>query len=99
MIIAREVDEMFIVSELEYDGVLYSVTFVVEDDMGDLVENALVSIGSIEKLTDENGSVVFYDFPSGSYDYEVTKDGYEDFEGNVSILNEDVSEIVVLTPY
>lgn len=65
-----------------------SLTVVVQDKNGDSISNASVSISGPEtqsSSTGDNGEAVFDPIPAGEYEITVSKDGYFDGTGSVSI--------------
>ena len=75
----------------------YDLTFVVQDENNNLVENAEVYLeGRSIKLTDANGEVTYTDVPEDTYNYSVSKDGYTDKAHEVTIDGSDKTENVTL---
>ena len=76
---------------------LYSITFNVTDENSNAVEGAKVSIdGSSELTTNSNGKATI-DTSNGSYDYTVSKDGYNDKSGSFKVAGEALTENVTLS--
>lgn len=73
--------------------VFYEVTFIVEDEDGASINNATITLGEV---TNPVGDYVF-EVEAGIYDYLVTADDYFDVEGDVEVVDDDVTEIVVMT--
>ncbi|TVR38076.1 MAG: T9SS C-terminal target domain-containing protein [Bacteroidia bacterium] len=71
----------------------YTLTFVVEDHDGNPVNNAVISL---DDLTNPEGNYVFPDLPPGSYNFSAIAEGYESAEGVVDIVDEDLTEIIIL---
>ncbi len=79
------------------DGLIYSLTFEVIDEKSAFLEGAEVLVeGQGSKKTGSEGRVVFEDLEPGLYSYEVSKTGYEDQGGAVSIEDGDLLEPVTL---
>ncbi|QGU00318.1 hypothetical protein SYNTR_1724 [Candidatus Syntrophocurvum alkaliphilum] len=66
----------------------------VEFNVG--IYDALVSINGDEELTVWPGEVEF-DLEEGTYSYTITKTGYEDVTGSVTVIESDIIESVTLT--
>jgi protocatechuate 3,4-dioxygenase beta subunit/thiol-disulfide isomerase/thioredoxin len=78
----------------------YSVTFNVADSEGNGVENAEVYVsGQGSLITNEYGEVIFQNVYPGSYNYNVVAETLIPYEGNITIVDEDVTENVVLEDY
>gem|GEM_PF-2921994 len=76
----------------------YSVTFEVKDELGNSLENAVVSLENfISQTTNNLGNVVFENVAPNSYDYVVEKEGYTSDSGNISVVDANVTETSVLT--
>ncbi len=69
-----------------------TVTFDVEDEWGNEIENAIITFDD-EKY--EPGKYVFEKIESGTYDYKVEKQEYFPFEGEV-VVDDDVTVEVIL---
>ncbi|MDD4672130.1 MAG: M14 family zinc carboxypeptidase [Bacteroidales bacterium] len=74
---------------------VYNVTFYVYDEEQD-VENAIITFTGRQGITDANGEYVFGGVASGTYPYTITCDGYNNKEGSVTVVSEDVNEEVLL---
>nr|MDA3865656.1 carboxypeptidase regulatory-like domain-containing protein [Salinivirgaceae bacterium] len=66
----------------------YTVTFTVVDEVSAAVENASISIDGNELTTDGSG-VATVDLINGSYDYTITKAGYDEYTGSVTVTDSD----------
>lgn len=65
-----------------------TLTVVVQDSGGNSITNASVSISgpqSSSGSTGDNGEVTFDPIPAGEYEITVTKDGYFDGTGSVTV--------------
>ena len=71
----------------------YVLTFIVEDESGDPVTDAIITLDGDEY---DAGFYVFEDFPPAAYEYLVSKDGYFDNNGTADVIDSDVSITVVL---
>jgi hypothetical protein len=76
-------------------GSYYSITFHVTDAMGN-VANASVIINSVWYNTNTEGIYVHSNLEAGDYNYTISKSGYQDVSGTVTITNSDVTEDVLL---
>ena len=74
---------------------IYTLAFVVEDENSQTVENASISINSAILTTDVNGEATI-DLPDGTYSYTITKAGYSDATGSVTISGAGITENVTL---
>jgi len=71
----------------------YTATFEVQNQAGEPLENAVISVNGI---TGEPGEYVFDEMEVGTYDYVVSKEGYLDATGQFVIADEDVTVEVVM---
>jgi hypothetical protein len=71
----------------------YNVNFVVEDENGNPLNNAMVTLG---ETTNATGDYLFEEIEAGTYDYEVALDGYLTATGQVNVVDEDVTVTVML---
>lgn len=71
------------------------VTFLVKNTDEDLVEEAEVLIGSLAQNTDVSG-VANYLLMPGEYDFEVSKDTYQDYFGDFTLTSQDINITVIL---
>ena len=75
----------------------HDVTFnVMDDETGDTLSGALVELDSMSSTTDGSGQVVFNDVEEGSYNWEVSKEGYHS-ESSSILVDEDKIVDVPLT--
>ncbi len=72
----------------------YTVTFYIEDEDGNLIENAVVTFNGIEN---KPGDYVFENIEEGTYDYKVEKDGYYTAEDQV-FVDDDITVEVKMNP-
>ncbi len=72
---------------------LYTVTFNIENQDGETVENAMVTLDGTEN---EPGDYVFADMEPGTYSYLIEKEGYFEYSGSLTITDEDVIMDVTL---
>jgi hypothetical protein len=72
----------------------YTVTFEVSDADGAL-ENATITMGDQEILTDAQGTATI-DTVNGTYDYTITMDGYQDTTGTIEVAGSSVTESVTM---
>ena len=71
----------------------YNVSFVVEDEGGNPLNDAVVSLNG---TTNAAGEYLFEEIEAGTYDYTVELDGYITAEGQVTVVDQDVEVTVVL---
>jgi len=75
----------------------YTVTFNVTDGTNP-IENANINFRSQNELTNASGQAVFSEIASGNdIQYTVSKSGYNDYSDALSVINQDVTENVVLS--
>ncbi len=73
----------------------HDILIKVEDD--EPLEGAVVEVERVgNQTTNETGETTFESLAPDTYDYTVTMEGYELYEGNVTIVDEDVTELVIL---
>ena len=75
------------------DAPFYTLTFVVEDEDGVAVTDAVIALNGMEN---DPGDYVFEDLESDTYTYTVNRVGYEEASGSVTITDEDLTVEVVL---
>jgi hypothetical protein len=75
---------------------VYNLTFKVSDNDG-FVQNAKITIGDSIKFTDTNGEAVLTELIAGNYVFHITKNGYEEYNSNVEITNQDIVKEITLT--
>ncbi len=76
----------------------YEVTFEISDANGN-IEGALVELdGYGSQYTNSTGNAVFIDVFPGLLEYTVSESQYFDVDGNISVVDEDIIELVLLTP-
>jgi hypothetical protein len=73
----------------------YNVSFVVEDEAGVAMNDALVTLNGI---TNSAGDYLFPEIGPGVYDYTIENYGYVTASGQVTVVDQDVEETVVLHP-
>jgi hypothetical protein len=64
----------------------YLVTFTVTDGVNPL-EGATITLNNEKKLTNSSGVALFRIRYKKKYDYTVTKEGYQDIESSVEVLD------------
>lgn len=72
---------------------VFSASFIVLDQNNNSIPDAVITLAGIQK---EAGQYVFAELPNGSYTYQIDKTGYYTIEGELEILNEDLSITVNL---
>ncbi len=74
--------------------ITYSVTFNVSYN-GTPVSDAFITLNGVANT---QGNYVFSNLAPGTYTYGVSCDGYQMVNGNVSVVNADVTENIILVP-
>ncbi|MBS3789682.1 MAG: PQQ-binding-like beta-propeller repeat protein [Candidatus Thermoplasmatota archaeon] len=96
-IVDKDVKETVVMEETV---MTYDLTFEVEDEDGDPIENATVEVSfnsyAMENTTDANGEALFEDLEPETYEYEVTHDNYETENGEVEIIDQEKTETVIM---
>ncbi len=94
-----EVVDADVTVEVEMEPEVYTVTFMVEDsETEEPVVNATVTFNGEEYMTDNNGIAVIEDIYPSVYDYTVEKGGYVSVEGEVEVVDADVTVEVEMEP-
>ena len=75
----------------------YDVVFTVQTDEGVAIENANIHINENDYKTSEGGLVTVR-LSDGDYPYEVTKDGYVQTQGSISVSGSNKDVLVQLVP-
>lgn len=75
----------------------YNVVFTVQTDEGVAIENANIHINENDYKTSQGGLVTVR-LSDGDYPYEVTKDGYVQTQGSVSVSGSNEDVLVQLVP-
>lgn len=75
----------------------YDVVFTVQTDEGVAIENANIHINENDYKTSQGGLVTVR-LSDGDYPYEVTKDGYVQTQGSVSVSGSNKDVLVQLVP-
>jgi len=75
------------------DEVFFNVTFIVEDEDGDPITNAVITLG---EHTNDEGVYIFTDLEPGVYEFLVAAEGYHDYVGEVEVVDDHVSYTVVM---
>jgi len=74
----------------------YDLMIIVEDDESNPIEGATVDIEGMEETTEEDGEAVFKNLEPDTYEYEVIHEDYETKDGEVEIVDQDVTETVTM---
>jgi hypothetical protein len=81
----------------ELTAIPYGVTLAVADEDGNAVEGATVSIAGMSDMTsDASGNVVLSGL-TGTVDYTVSKEGFENATGTITFADKDQTVAVTLT--
>lgn len=75
----------------------YDIVFTVQTDEGVAIENANIHINENDYQTSQGGLVTVR-LSDGDYPYEVTKDGYVQTQGSVSVSGSNKDVLVQLVP-
>lgn len=67
----------------------YTINFTILDGSSPL-EGAVISIAGLEQTTGANGETMFSEMEDGTYDYSISLNGYEAYDGQVVVNGEDV---------
>lgn len=87
--------------DVNIDPVLmqYTATFNVKDDILSLpIENAEISINNTTVYSNANG-IGIASLTNGSYEYIITKNGFEDYTASLSISNSNTTRNITMTAY
>ena len=79
--------------ELEVIQTIFTITFVVENEDGEAIEDAVVTFGD---WTNDAGDYVFEGVEAGEYTYTVTAEGYFDASGDTEVVDQDITVTVVM---
>ncbi|MDA3942512.1 MAG: T9SS type A sorting domain-containing protein [Bacteroidetes bacterium] len=75
----------------------YDLTFMVEDEDGVSISGAEITLEGIgTQSTNDSGISVFESLEPGTYTYEVLVEAYEAVNGSVEMIDEDLTELVVM---
>ena len=78
---------------IEGEPEVFEVTFNVEDEDGNPITDAVITFDGVEY---DAGIYTFGDLDPGTYEYTVSKEGYEDAMGDVTVVDDDVVVDIVL---
>ena len=78
----------------DFIPVYYNVFFDIQDEDGNPLENAIVTFDS---TTNEPNNYAFYQIESGLYEYTVSLEGYVTYEGEIEIINQNVTVNVTMS--
>ncbi|MDQ2180612.1 GEVED domain-containing protein, partial [Marinifilum sp. D714] len=81
------------------DEELYTLTIYVDDEVGNSIAGATVSLKGYEsRVTDQFGKAIFYNIsPEDNIEYTISKVGYRKYTGNISVIDQDVNQSVNLS--
>jgi len=74
---------------------VYTLTFKVSDNDG-FVQDAKITVDNSIKFTDENGKAVLIGLIAGNYGFKITKEGYENYNSNIEITDQNIVKEVTL---
>jgi len=73
----------------------YQASFIVKDELGEIIAGAKVKFYGDSALTDSTGKVVFKDIlPSIDNEYKISKDLYHDVSGKISVTFSDIDRLI-----
>lgn len=75
----------------------YNVTFVVANESSEPLEGAVININSETITTDVLGEATISLYDGYLYNYSITMDGYDTYNGSVTVAGDDLTENVQLT--
>ena len=78
----------------DYYSRFKTVEFTVSDT--EPIENAEITLNAMIKLTDSLGKAKFK-LRAGTYNYTITKEGYEPVDDEIIVSNEDINEAVTMS--
>lgn len=81
---------------IRLDPYCFDINFNVKDMEGANVRNAVIEIDGQSVTTNKNGNAKVENMLPGSYQYTVSKDGYESYSGKLKLKYEDLKQTVVL---
>jgi len=82
VVVINENVQEFVILSLVYD-----VTFIVDDGRG-FVEGAEIYMDGVTQITNEFGEATFTNLLNGTYDFEITMEGYAVYEGSIEVNGE-----------
>lgn len=71
----------------------FSVEFTIANENADPVSDAVVTLA---EQTNEPGDYVFTELVAGTYSYSITREGYHTYEGEVTVLDQDLDLAIEL---
>ncbi len=80
-----QIDHLNVYGEYAIDA--YSVTFIVEDHLGNAIYDAVITFGDI---TNEAGDYVFESVEPGAYNYEIMLFCFESYIGTLEVVDSDL---------
>ncbi len=82
----------------DFDKTAYPVDFTVLDEQGGAIDGAEITVAGESATTDANGTANLSAF-FGTNEYTITKDGYEDYTGAVTVPVQLEAEATLLANY
>ncbi len=77
----------------------FDILFSVTDELsGNPLQNAAINLDGVIKNTDSNGEATFTNYDPGVYPYGITKSGYYESTGEVTVVDMDTLVEVALAP-
>jgi len=75
----------------------YDLTFMVEDEDGVAISGAEIALNGVgTQSTNDSGITIFESLEPGSYTYEVLVEAYEPVNGSVEVIDENLTELIVM---
>jgi len=74
-----------------------TITFVVTDKTGEPIREAEVELGDKTTKTNDDGMAIFANVVPGSYEYEIEEDEYEEIEGKISIIGDQIVTVELVS--
>ncbi len=84
-------DETTTVNETLYS--LHEATFEVMNSFGDKIQNAKIQLSGKNLITNEDGLASTF-LISGTYTYTITKFSFNEYTGNITVSDGDITEII-----
>ncbi len=75
----------------------YDLTFMVEDEDGVAISGAEIALDGVgTQSTNDSGITIFESLEPGNYMYEVIVEAYEPVNGSVEVIDENLTELIVM---
>ena len=70
--------------------------FIVRDQMGSVIDNATITVDGLIGVTDSDGTYTLRVNSKQAHNYMITKFGYYDYSGNVSVATSTVTQYITM---